>query len=123
MDAPKSRIEALIQNILGESHEVTPQSRVESILAAIADGATYSEDALSRIESLLKAIANGGEYTGAIQSRVERILYAILTGGEYTNAPKSRIEALLLEWLNNPEEYVTESEPYLYRRTGGTVYA
>lgn len=123
MDAPKSRIEALIQNILGESHTVTPQSRVEYILAAIADGATYSGDELSRIEALLKAIANGGEYTGPVQSRVERILYAILTGGEYADEPQSRIESLLIEWLNSSGEYVTESVPYLFRRTGGTVYA
>ena len=38
LDAPQSRIEALLQNILGESYDIgAPQSRNEALLMLIAE--------------------------------------------------------------------------------------
>ena len=38
LDAPQSRIEALLQNILGESYDIgEPQSRNEALLMAIGE--------------------------------------------------------------------------------------
>lgn len=100
---PQSRNETILQNILGELHEILPaQSRVEAILQAILYDTEYTEEAQSRIEALLLAIKNGGSFDDEARSRNEAILIAKLNGEEYTAEPQSRIEELLIEWANVP---------------------
>lgn len=98
-DAPQSRNEAILQNILGANNVlVDPQSRIEAILQAILYDETYDEEAMSRIEELLLAIKNGGTFTDSPISRNEEILLCILNGETYDKEPQSRIEELLIEW-------------------------
>lgn len=48
LDAPQSRIEALLQNILGESYDIgDPQSRNEALLMLIAEQGTEVESITS----------------------------------------------------------------------------
>lgn len=99
-DKPKSRTEAILQNILGADNELeSPKCRMEELLQSILNNTEYTEPAKCRAEELLLAIKNGGEYNRTPMARDEKILYAILTGGEYTDLPKSRLEELLLMWL------------------------
>ena len=120
-DAPQSRNEAILQNILGANNVlVDPQSRIEAILQAILYDEAYDEEAMSRMEELLLAIKNNGTWDHEPISRNEEILYAKLTGGTYDKEPQSRIEALLIDWLNaSPVTYVTDIAPYLFRISGG----
>ena len=125
-DKPKSRTEAILQNILGADNELeSPKCRMEEILQSILNNTEYSKPAKCRAEELLLAIKNGGEYNRTPMARDEKILYAILTGGEYTDPPKSRLEELLLMWL---EQSADEELPHGYRRiesitfAGGTYY-
>ena len=101
-EAPQSRNEAILQNILGEHNELLePQSRNEAILQAILYGDSYTEEAQSRIEELLLCILNGTTTTDLQPlSRNEEILIAKINGGTYDKEPQSRIEELLIEWLN-----------------------
>ena len=100
-EAPQSRNEAILQNILGEHNELLePQSRNEAILQAILYGDSYTEEAQSRIEKLLLCILNGTTTDLQPQSRNEEILIAKINGGTYDKEPQSRIEELLIEWLN-----------------------
>ncbi len=100
-EAPQSRNEAILQNILGEHNELLePQSRNEAILQAILYGDSYTEDAQSRIETLLLCILNGTTTDLQPLSRNEEILIAKINGGTYDKEPQSRIEELLIEWLN-----------------------
>lgn len=100
---PQSRNEAILQNILGEMHDLLPaQSRVEAILQAILNETSYEPAPQSRIEELLLAIKDGGTFDDEARSRNEAILLAKLNGEEYTAEPQSRIEELLIEWANVP---------------------
>lgn len=107
---PQSRNETILQNILGELHEILPaQSRVEAILQAILYNTEYTEEAQSRIEALLLAIKNGGSFDDEARSRNEAILLAKLNGEEYTAEPQSRIEELLIEWLEAEPAWVLKT--------------
>lgn len=100
-ETPRSRNEAILQNIIGADNElVEAQSRIEAILQAILNNGTYSEEAKSRIETILLKILNGETYEGEVKSRNEAILKAIANNGTYDKEPRSRIEELLIAWLN-----------------------
>lgn len=120
-DAPQSRNEAILQNILGANNVlVDPQSRIEAILQAILYDEIYDEEAMSRMEELLLAIKNNGTWNHEPISRNEEILYAKLNGETYDKEPQSRIEALLIDWCNqSPITVVTDTAPYLFRQSGG----
>lgn len=108
--APMSRNEAILQNILGANNVlVDPQSRIEAILQAILYDEAYDEEAMSRMEELLLAIKNNGTWDHEPISRNEEILYAKLTGGTYDKEPQSRIEALLIDWLNAEPSYIEKT--------------
>ena len=119
--APMSRNEAILQNILGANNVlVDPQSRIEAILQAILYDETYDKEAMSRMEELLLAIKNNGTWNHEPISRNEEILYAKLNGETYDKEPQSRIEALLIDWCNqSPVTVVTDTAPYLFRQSGG----
>lgn len=105
-DAPQSRNEAILQNILGADNVlVESQSRIEEILQCILYNEPYSEEALSRMEELLLCILNGTDTDLVAQSRNEAILIAKIKGEEYTEEPQSRIEELLIEWSNVIQSY------------------
>lgn len=98
---PRSRNEAILQNIIGAENElVEPQSRIEAILQAILNNGTYDKEPRSRIEAILIKILNGESYDGEAKSRNEEILKAIANNGTYDKEPRSRIEELLIAWLN-----------------------
>lgn len=98
-DAPMSRNEAILQNILGANNVlVDPQSRIEAILQAILYDEAYDEEAMSRMEELLLAIKNNGTWEHEPISRNEEILLCVLNGETYDKEPQSRIEELLIEW-------------------------
>jgi hypothetical protein len=109
-DAPQSRNEAILQNILGANNVLeAPQSRNEAILQAILNGTSYTEEPQSRIEELLLCILNGTTTDMVPQSRNEEILIAKINGGSYDKAPQSRIEELLIQWLNAAPVYVEKT--------------
>lgn len=97
-----SRNVALLRNIVyGEDNPVTvpPESRIEKILQAILGESEYSEQTYSRMERILKAIANDETITDMTPiSRNEAILLSKMAGTEYTEAPQSQIEEILLDW-------------------------
>ena len=100
-ETPRSRNEAILQNILGAENElVEAQSRIEAILQAILNNGTYSEEPKSRIETILLKILNNESYSEEPKSRNEEILKAIANNGTYDKEPRSRIEELLIAWLN-----------------------
>lgn len=107
-DAPQSRNEAILQNILGESNILdAPQSSVEAILQSILYNTEYTEEPQSRIEKLLLNWKGAHYDLDDPTSNNERILHNIV-GNEVEILPiQSRIEALLLEILENGvgEEY------------------
>lgn len=106
-DAPQSRNEAILQNILGANNVLeAPQSRNEAILQAILNGTSYTEEPQSRIEELLLCILNGTTTDMVAQSRNEEILVAKINGSSYDKAPQSRIEELLTQWAAIPGPYV-----------------
>ena len=100
-DAPQSRNEAILQNILGADNilEAT-QSNIEEILKCILYGTPYTGEDKSRIGILLQCILNGEDTDMIPRSRNEAILIAKIKGEEYTEAPQSRIEELLIEWAS-----------------------
>lgn len=58
LDAPQSRIEALLQNILGESYDIgEPQSRNEALLMLIAEqGAEVESITSDEITEIVNSI-------------------------------------------------------------------
>ena len=81
---PQSRVEELIENILGAGYQVEPQSRVEKILHAIATQGTYTDPPQSRVEKLLIDVLHSGGGGGVT---VEAL--AVDANGTYT-APSGK---------------------------------
>ena len=97
--APESRAEAIMQNILGANNVlVPPEAPFEEILQAILYNTPYTKEAESRIEEILLAIKNNGTYYGEPQSRDEEILISKLNQTPYTKDAESRIEELFILW-------------------------
>lgn len=98
-EAPESRAEAILQNILGANNVlVPPEAPVEEILQAILYNTPYTKEAETRIEKILLAIKNNGTYDEEAQSRDEEILISKLNETAYTKYVESRIEELLILW-------------------------
>lgn len=113
MEAPLSRVEAILQNILGADNVlVPPQSRVEAILLAILNNTEYIHPGdPSRVEEILLAIKDGGSYDKKALSRVEDILIHKLNDEEYTDYSEddlSRVEKLLIQWIDLHPEVIKE---------------
>lgn len=113
MEAPLSRVEAILQNILGADNVlVPPQSRVEAILLAILNNTEYIHPGdPSRVEEILLAIKDGGSYNKKALSRVEDILIHKLNDEEYTDYSEddlSRVEKLLIQWIDLHPEVIKE---------------
>lgn len=139
MGEPLSRVEAILQNILGADNIlVPPGSQVEEILQAIYYNTEYEKNPKSRVAEILLAIKNKGVYDGPVLSRVEDILVHKLNGIPYTKHKKedlSRVEQLLLDWLEQgggeeiieytgtfPMTILANGEPLLdYIISGNTV--
>lgn len=119
MEAPLSRVEAILQNILGADNIlVPPQSRIEEILMAILNNTEYVHPGdPSRVEEILLAIKDGGTYDGVTLSRVEDILVHKLNNEpyeDYSEDDLSRVEKLLIQWIDEFLEVIVEpSEMYL----------
>ena len=97
--APESRAEAIMQNILGANNVlVPPEAPFEEILQAILYNTPYTKEAEARIEEILLAIKNNGTYDGEPQSRDEEILISKLNQTPYTKDAESRIEELFILW-------------------------
>lgn len=97
--APESRAEAILQNILGANNDlVPPEAPFEEILQAILYNTPYTKEAEARIEEILLAIKNNGTYDGEPQSRDEEILISKLNQTPYTKDAESRIEELFILW-------------------------
>lgn len=97
--APESRAEAIMQNILGANNVlVPPEAPFEEILQAILYNTPYTKEAEARIEEILLAIKNNGTYYGEPQSRDEEILISKLNQTPYTKDAESRIEELFILW-------------------------
>lgn len=96
----QSRIEAIMENILGAHNTLEPPgSRTERILLCILNDTPYEGTGVySRIEKMLLCILNGTRYTGTPRSRIEEILLCKVNGREYTGETRSRIEELLSQW-------------------------
>ena len=98
-EAPESRAEAIMQNILGANNVlVPPEAPVEEILQAILYNTPYTKEAETRIEEILLAIKNNGTYDEEAQSRDEEILISKLNQTPYTKDAESRIEELFILW-------------------------
>lgn len=98
-EAPESRAEAILQNILGANNVlVPPEAPVEEILQAILYNTPYTKEAETRIEEILLAIKNNGTYDEEAQSRDEEILISKLNETAYTKDAESRIEELFILW-------------------------
>ena len=106
-DAPQSRNEAILQNILGAENVLVPaQSEIEAILLAILNDTSYSLEGRSRIARLLIAIKNNGTWDELpCISRNEEILYCILNGEAYQGETYSRNEELLKQWSESHATY------------------
>lgn len=97
--APESRAEAIMQNILGANNVlVPPEAPFEEILQAILYNTPYTKEAEARIEEILLAIKNNGTYDGKGESRDEEILISKLNQTPYTKDAESRIEELFILW-------------------------
>ena len=73
-DAPQSRTEAALQNLLGASNELeAPQSRVEAILQNMLGADNVLEPAQSREEALLLQILDQGGGSGGNPNSVQTI--------------------------------------------------
>ena len=97
--APESRSEAIMQNILGANNVlVPPEAPFEEILQSILYNTPYTKEAEARIEEILLAIKNNGTYDGEPQSRDEEILISKLNQTPYTKDAESRIEELFILW-------------------------
>lgn len=113
MEVTLSRVEAILQNILGADNVlVPPQSRVEEILLAILNNTEYIHPGdPSRVEEILLAIKDGGSYDKKALSRVEDILIHKLNDEEYTDYSEddlSRVEKLLIQWIDLHPEVIKE---------------
>lgn len=106
-DAPQSRNEAILQNILGAENVLVPaQSEIEAILLAILNDTSYSLEGRSRIARLLIAIKNNGTWNELpCISKNEEILYCILNGEAYQGETYSRNEELLKQWSESHATY------------------
>lgn len=106
-DAPQSRNEAILQNILGAENVLAPvQSEIEAILLAILNDTSYSLEGRSRIARLLIAIKNNGTWDELpCISRNEEILYCILNGEAFQGETYSRNEELLKQWSESHATY------------------
>ena len=106
-DAPQSRNEAILQNILGAENVLVPaQSEIEAILLAILNDTSYSLEGRSRIARLLIAIKNNGTWDELpCISKNEEILYCILNGEAYQGETYSRNEELLKQWSESHATY------------------
>lgn len=100
----KSRIEKILENLLGENNVIEPPiGRDEKILYSILNNTEYTEPPESAFEELLLAIKTGNvPRTTYIYDRLPRdlkILFCKLNGQEYFDQPVSRLEKLLIKWL------------------------
>lgn len=97
-----SRNVRILRNIVyGEDNDIVipPESRIEAVLQAILGEVEYDSEVYSRMELILKAIANGETITGMEpMSRNEKILLTKMAGQTYTDAPQSQIEEILIDW-------------------------
>ena len=97
-----SRNVMILRNIVyGENNPITepPESRIEAILQAILGDTGYNLEAKSRMERILKAIANRETITDMTPiSRNEDILLTKMAGETYQKAPQSQIEEILIDW-------------------------
>lgn len=123
-----SRIESILTAILNDgTYTDEPQSRIEAILLAILNQTAYTAEAQSRIEAILLCILNGTDLGIVPQSRVETILKCIYHGEAYTGDTQSRIEELLKQIS---EKEPTPPTPTTFTATfiradgdgGGTLY-
>lgn len=97
--APESREEAIMQNILGASNVLEPsESNIEEILKSILYNTPYTKEAEFEIEKILLAIKNNGTYDGEGESRDVEILISKLNQTPYTKDAESRIEELFILW-------------------------
>ena len=128
-EAPLSRVEEILQNILGASNEVDPESRVEKLLQNLIEVA-YEVDPDSRVELLLDNLL-GGHNEVVPMSRVE-MLIANALGESYDVVPQSRVEErgwqqIMLRFVtNSPHPSHTtlhrkKSEPCSVRTTYGLI--
>lgn len=112
MGEPLSRVEAILQNILGADNIlVPPGSQVEEILQAIYYNTEYENNPKSRVAEILLAIKNKGIYDGPVLSRMEDILIHKLNDKEYTDYSEddlSRVEKLLIQWIDLHPEVIKE---------------
>lgn len=112
--APESRAEAIMQNILGANNVlVPPEAPFEEILQAILYNTPYTKEAEARIEEILLAIKNNGTYYGEPQSRDEEILISKLNQTPYTKDAESRIEELFILWAAQSIDKQLEGVPPL----------
>lgn len=100
----KSRIEKILENLLGENNVIEPPiGRDEKILYSILNDLEYTEPPHSVFEDLLISIKNSSatevEYYYNNLSRDEKILFCKLNRLEYFEPPHSRLEKLLIKWL------------------------
>lgn len=100
----KSRIEKILENLLGENNVIEPPiGRDEKILYSILNDLEYTEPPHSIFEELLLAIKNNSpletEYDYNYLTRDEKILFCKLNRREYFEPPHSRLEKLLIKWL------------------------
>ena len=115
--SPFSRIEAILQNILGADNVLEdPLSRAEVILLAILNDTEITEefnyDELSELEALLYAIKESDEeYDEVPETRSGKILLKILHGEKYEGETVSRVEELLKEWSHAAAWYTKTVGP------------
>ena len=107
---PNSKLEAVLENILGAQNELTaPESRADAILQAILYGDSYSEEARCRFETILLAILNQTECEiTEPRCEEEEILLNILNKSLYDEEVHSRMSELLVLWSKqeaDPERF------------------
>lgn len=100
----KSRIEKILENLLGENNVIEPPiGRDEKILYSILNDTEYTDPPHSIFEDLLLSIKTGNvprtAYVYSNLSRDEKILFCKINGREYFDHPVSRLEKLLIKWL------------------------
>ena len=111
-EAPLSRVEEILQNILGAENDVDPESRVEKLFQNLIEVA-YEVDPESRVELLIDNLL-GGQNEVVPMSRVEMLLANTIAGDDiYDVAPQSRVEELLVLLA---EQYAVE-----YKTVSGSV--
>lgn len=102
-----SRVEDLLENMLGEAHEIgAPESRIEKILQTALGLHGDISPTSSLTESLLKQafdIQESQPLQGE-KGRIDAILNAYLAGREYNEPRLSRVEDLLYQVLFDGSE-------------------